>query len=234
MAGEKENDESGKRRIFIVDDHPLVREGLANIINQQPDLETCGEAEDSAEALARVAESRPDLALVDISLKNDSGLDLVKKLKAEYQDLAVVVLSMHDETFYAERALRAGASGYVMKRESTTGLLDAIRRALQGSVFLSDTMVNVLAKRLHAGGDAMADPVQALSDRELEIFRLVGEGRGSAQIAEDLHISIKTVQAYCARAKDKLGIGSMVELTRMAIRWHDAQSQVRGGGETSV
>ena len=213
-----------KSRIFIVDDHPLVREGLANLINQQADLETCGFAENSAGALSGVAQMRPHLAVIDVSLRNDSGLELIKKLKVEHESMPVVVLSMHDETFYAERALRAGASGYVMKRESTAHLLSAIRRALEGGVFLSDRMVNLLARRYRStGGELASDPVLTLSDREMEIFRLLGEGRTSSQIADDLHISLKTVQAYCARAKDKLGVGSLNELTRAAIRWHDAQ-----------
>jgi DNA-binding NarL/FixJ family response regulator len=223
MAAVQPNYLARKSRIFIVDDHPLVREGLANLINQQRDLETCGQAEDSPGAIGGIARTRPHLALIDISLKNDSGLELVKDLKAQHESLPVVVLSMHDESFYAERALRAGASGYVMKRESTSHVLAAIRRALEGGIFLSETVVGMLAKRYGARPrDEGGDPMMTLSDRELEIFRLLGEGRNSPQIADDLHISLKTVQAYCARAKEKLGLATYHELVRAAIRWHDA------------
>lgn len=212
-----------KHRIFLVDDHPLVREGLANLINQQDDLIVGGEAEDSAQAIAGIEASRPELALIDISLKNESGLDLVKTLETMFPLVALIVLSMHDEALYAERALRAGARGYVMKRETTKSVLTAIRRVLEGGTFVSDRVVNRMARKLTARGKAeVGSPVEQLSDRELEIFRLLGQGRTTSQIAEDLHLSLKTVQAYCARAKEKFGVGSLGELLRAAIRWEDA------------
>jgi DNA-binding NarL/FixJ family response regulator len=212
-----------KRRIFIVDDHPLVREGLTNLINGQSDLIVCGEAEDSAGAIAGIAKDRPDIALIDISLKNESGLELVKNLDNQFPLVALIVLSMHDEALYAERALRAGARGYVMKRETSRSVLACIRRVLEGGVYLSERVVNSMARRLSTSRKtAEASPVERLSDRELEIFRLLGQGRTTSEIAEDLHLSLKTVQAYCARAKEKFGVSSLGELLRAAIRWDDA------------
>jgi DNA-binding NarL/FixJ family response regulator len=212
-----------KRRIFLVDDHPLVREGLANLINEQNDLVVCGEAEDSAGAITGIGKTRPDVALVDISLKNESGLELVKNLETQFPLVALIVLSMHDEALYAERALRAGARGYVMKRESTKSVLASIRRVLEGGVYVSERVVNSMARRFSSSPKGVeSSPVERLSDRELEIFRLLGQGRTTAQIAEDLHLSLKTVQAYCARAKEKFGVSSLGELLRAAIRWEDA------------
>lgn len=211
-----------KRTVFLVDDHPLVREGLANLINQQTDLVVCGEAEDSAGAIAGIAHKTPEVALIDISLKNESGLELVKNLEAQFPLVALVVLSMHDEALYAERALRAGARGYVMKRETTKSVLTAIRRVLEGGTYVSERVVNRMARRMSSRKADAASPVEQLSDRELEIFRLLGQGRTTSQIAEDLHLSLKTVQAYCARAKDKFGVDSLGELLRAAIRWEDA------------
>jgi len=214
-----------KHRIFLVDDHPLVREGLTNLINEQNDLIVCGEAEDSAGAITRIAKARPDVALVDISLKNESGLELVKNLESQFPLVALIVLSMHDEALYAERALRAGARGYVMKRESTRSVLASIRRVVEGGVYVSERVVNSMARRFSTSPEgAESSPVERLSDRELEIFRLLGQGRTTAQIAEDLHLSLKTVQAYCARAKEKFGVSSLGELLRAAIRWEDATS----------
>jgi len=211
-----------RHRVFLVDDHPLVREGLANLINHQDDLTVCGEAEDSAEAMAGIARTQPDVALIDISLKNESGLELVKNLDDRFPELGQIVLSMHDEALYAERALRAGARGYVMKRETTKSVLTAIRRVLGGDTYISDRVVNVMARRMSSRKAAAKSPVERLSDRELEIFRLLGQGRTTSQIAEDLRLSLKTVQAYCARAKEKFGVSSLTELLRAAIRWEDA------------
>ena len=212
-----------RRRIFLVDDHPLVREGLTNLINGQNDLIVCGEAEDSSGAIAGIAKTRPDVALIDISLKNESGLELIKNLESQFPLVALIVLSMHDEALYAERALRAGARGYVMKRESTKSVLAAIRRVLEGGVYVSERVVNSMARRLNTSRKAAASsPVECLSDRELEIFRLLGQGRTTSQIAQDLHLSLKTVQVYCARAKEKFGVTSLGELLRAAIRWEDA------------
>ena len=212
-----------KSRVLVVDDHPLVREGLVNLINAQHDLMICGEAEDSAQAIAKIVKARPHVALIDISLKNESGLELVKHLASQFPQVALIVLSMHDETLYAERALRAGARGNVMKREATKNVLASIRRVLEGGVYVSEKVTSSMANALGSPGEAAScSPVERLSDRELEIFRLLGQGRTASQIAGDLNLSVKTVQAYCARAKEKFGVSSLVELLRAAIRWEDA------------
>ena len=216
-----------KSRVFIVDDHSLVREGLTNLINGQDDLVVCGEAKDSAQAINGIAKARPDVALVDISLTNESGLELVKQLAKQFPGVALIILSMHDEALYAERALRAGARGYVMKHETSKSVLAAIRRVLGGGVYVSERIVNRMALRVTSSREQVAgSSVESLSDRELEIFRLLGQGRTTSQIAADLNLSLKTVQAYCARAKAKFGVTSLTELLRAAIRWDDA-SQVK-------
>lgn len=223
MSAELSETVARKSRVFIVDDHPLVREGLANLINGQDDLIVCGEAEDSAEAIAGIMQARPDVALIDISLKNESGLELVKDLGKQCPLVPLIVLSMHDEALYAERALRAGARGYVMKRETSKSVLASIRRVLEGGVYVSERVVNRMANRLRPSrAAALSSPVERLSDRELEIFRLLGQGRTPSQIADDLNLSLKTIQAYCARAKQKFGVTSLTELLRAAIRWEDA------------
>ena len=212
-----------KRRVFIVDDHPLVREGLTNLINSQSDLMVCGEAKDSSEAVDAITKEPPDVAIIDISLTNESGLELIKNLAKQFPQVAVVVLSMHDETLYAERALRAGARGYVMKHETSKSVLASIRRVIAGDIYVSERIVNRMALRLTAARRrAGSSPVERLSDRELEIFQLLGQGRTPSEIARDLNLSLKTVQAYCARAKEKFGVTSLTELLRAAIRWDDA------------
>jgi DNA-binding NarL/FixJ family response regulator len=212
-----------KHGVFIVDDHPLVREGLTNLINRQSDLVVCGEAKDSAEALDGMTKERPDVAIIDISLTNESGLELIKQLVKQFPQVALIVLSMHDEALYAERALRAGARGYVMKHETSKNVLTSIRRIIGGDIYVSERIVNRIALRLTSARRAAASsPVERLSDRELEIFQLLGQGRTPSEIARDLNLSLKTVQAYCARAKDKFGVTSLTELLRAAIRWDDA------------
>ena len=216
-----------KSRVFIVDDHPLVREGLTNLINGQNDLIVCGEAKDSAQAIDGIPKAQPDVALIDISLTNESGLELLKNLGRQFPQVALIVLSMHDEALYAERALRAGARGYVMKHETSKSVLASIRRVLEGGVYLSERIVSRMALRSTSSRGAVASsPLERLSDRELEIFRLLGQGRTPSEIAGDLNLSLKTVQAYCARAKEKFGVTSLTELLRAAIRWDDA-SQVK-------
>jgi len=211
-----------KSRVFIVDDHPLVREGLTNLINGQDDLIVCGEAKDSAQTIEGMVKARPDVALIDISLENESGLELVKQLRSQFPQVALIILSMHDEGLYAERALRAGARGYVMKHETSKSVLASIRQVLAGGVYVSEKIVKRMALRVASSREALArSPVERLSDRELEIFRLLGQGRTTSQIASDLNLSLKTVQAYCARAKEKFGVTSLTELLRAAFRWED-------------
>ncbi len=209
-----------KTRVFLVDDHPLVREWLTNLIHQQPDLMVCGEAGSAAEALAAVAEARPDVAIVDLSLGGRSGLDLIRDLKERLRDLDVLVLSMHDENLYAERAIRAGARGYIMKREVTQNVVLAIRRVREGKLYLSGRVAERLAEKFASGrGADQGPPAARLSDRELEVFQMLGQGQSTRQIAETLCVSAKTVQAYCARIKEKLGIDTANELLREAVRW---------------
>lgn len=209
-------------RVFVVDDHPLVREWLANLIEQQPDLGVCGEADRAAAALAGIAATRPDVAIVDLSLGEGSGLELIRDLKLQHPDVAVLVLSMHDEDLYAERALRAGARGYIMKREVTRNVIEAIRRVLAGGTYLSERLAAALAEKLVRGTPpAPASPIARLSDRELEVFRMLGRGLATRQIAASLRVSAKTVQAYAARIKEKLALSSSTELLREAIRWEE-------------
>jgi DNA-binding NarL/FixJ family response regulator len=216
-----------KTKILLVDDHPLVREWLTNLINQQPDMVVCGEAESASHALTVIASTQPDLVVVDLSLKNGSGIDLIKDLKELHPALLVLVLSMHDESLYAERALRAGARGYVMKREVTKNIITAIRQVLAGQLHVSERMAARIASK-YAGAPPVTveSPVTLLSDRELEVFQLLGQGCETKQIAETLHLSMKTVQAYCARIKDKLKLTNATELLREAIRWEDQRNRV--------
>lgn len=211
-------------KVFLVDDHPLVREWLTNLIHQQADLVVCGEAETPAQALDAIARKKPDVAIVDISLKGGSGIELIKNIRMLRPPIPVIVLSMHEEDLYAERALRAGARGYIMKRETAKKVIMAIRQVLDGNLYLSERVKTLLAERFAEGGTATDNPsVDQLSDRELEVFQLLGQGCETRQIAETLHVSMKTVQAFCARIKEKLKLANATELLREAIRWHESQ-----------
>jgi DNA-binding NarL/FixJ family response regulator len=213
-----------KTGIFLVDDHPLVREWLTNLIHQQPDLTVCGEAEAAREALQGIARVKPAVAIVDISLKGASGIELIKNLKALHPEIAVIVLSMHDEELYAERALRAGARGYIMKRETTKRIVAAIRQVLDGKLYVSERLAAVFAEKfVDSRASASGSAVEQLSDRELEVFQLLGQGRETRQIADALHLSMKTVQVYYARIKEKLRLATATELLREAVRWHESQ-----------
>jgi DNA-binding NarL/FixJ family response regulator len=214
-----------KTKILLVDDHPLVREGLANLIRQHPDLEVCGEAGGEAQALQLLAGGLPDLAVVDLSLENGSGLDLIKSIKAMYPSVAMLVLSMHDESLYAERALRAGARGYLMKREAAKKVIQGIRTVLAGQLFVSEKMAAQMAERFVAGRPVGGPTMELLSDRELEVFQLLGQGQSTRQIADHLHMGFKTVQAYCARIKEKLQLANATELLRSAMRWSERQGE---------
>jgi len=213
-----------RRRIFLVDDHPLVREWLASMVALEPDLEVCGQAEEAAAALAVVPQARPDLMIVDLSLPRGSGLDLIKNMQAQFPAVRLLVLSMHDEASVAERAFRAGAHGYAVKRESGPRIIDGIRTVLEGKFYASPSLTAQLAGRMfggaaHSGGS----PEDLLSDRELEVFRLRGQGRSPKEIADRLGVSVKTVASYDARIKEKLGLGDAGELMREAVLWHDRQ-----------
>ena len=213
-----------KTRIFIVDDHPLVREWLSALLRQQPGLDLAGEADDASTALAAMLANPPDVAIVDLSLKNSSGLDLIKDLTEHLPGTQAIVLSMHDEVFYAERALRAGARGYVTKQEATERILEAIRTVQSGRIFATPTLLAQLAERMVGRPPTSpAGGVVTLSDRELDVFRRLGHGQTTRQVANDLSISIKTVQAYCARIKEKLSLANGAELVREAVRWCEQQ-----------
>jgi len=212
-------------KVFLIDDHPLVRESLTSLINQQPDLVTCGEAEDTPSAMRAIVREQPDVAIIDISLKEGSGMELIRLIKARAPRVAMIVLSMHDEKIYAERAIRAGARGYVMKRESTKRIITAIRQVLQGRLALSEQMSARFAEKFVSGRQTVGEsPVEDLSDRELEVFNLLGRGLETRQVAETLNVSIKTVQAYCARIKQKRKLSTATELLREAIRWNELQA----------
>lgn len=216
------DDKKHKGSIFLVDDHPLVREWLTNLINQQPDLAVCGEAESGPQAIKAIATLKPEVAIVDIALKGSSGIELIKSLKQCCPNVAVLVLSMHEESHYAERALRAGAKGYVMKRETSRKVIGAIRQVMEGKMYISDDIAAAMATQFVQGKTlATQSPTELLSDRELEVFELLGQGRGTRQIADALRVSVKTVQAYCARIKEKLNLASATELLREAVRWHE-------------
>lgn len=211
-----------KIKILLVDDHPLVREGVANLIRQQPDLEVCGEAAGEPQALAMIDCARPDVAVVDLSLENGSGLELIKSIKAMHPGVAMLALSMHDESLYAERALRAGARGYLMKREAAGKVIQGIRAVLAGQLYVSEKIAALMAEKFVEGSTAAAvSPVEQLSDRELEVFQLLGRGHSTRQIADHLHVGFKTVQAYCARIKIKLKLVNATELLRAAMHWHE-------------
>jgi len=211
-------------KVFLVDDHPLVRESLTNLINQQEDMEVCGEAEDAAQAQRWIGVNRPDIAIIDISMKERSGLELIKTVKLRHPDIGIVVLSMHDEKLYAERCVRAGARGYVMKRESTKRIVIAIREVQAGRLCVSDEVSSRFAEKFVGSKTLSAEsPMESLSNRELEVFNLLGHGLATRQVADSLHISIKTVQAYCARIKEKLQLSTAGELLREALRWQERQ-----------
>ncbi len=214
------------RRIFIVDDHPLIREGLAAQLANQPNMILCGEAEDVAEAIARIARAAPDLVIVDISLKNGNGIDLVKRLKGKDSSLVILVWSMHPESLYAERALRAGARGYVSKSKSASEIMEAVNALLDGRTYLSPELSeNLLCRLIGDKKSVEASRIESLTDRELETFELLGQGQTTLQIAAKMHVSRKTVETYRARIKEKLGLANAVELIQHSVQWVLAKTE---------
>jgi DNA-binding NarL/FixJ family response regulator len=221
VTAKSQNQTVAKKRILVVDDHPIVRQGLALLINREPDMLVCGEAEEAMGALHVLASAHPDVLIVDISLTGPDGLDLLKTIRTTHPTLPVLILSMHDESIYAERALRAGANGYIMKQEATEKVLVAVRRILSGEIYVSDLIANQMLKHYITGAGTLRNSsIADLSDRELEVFRLIGEGHGTRQIAEELHISVKTVESYQAHIKEKLSLRSARELMQHAIQWN--------------
>jgi DNA-binding NarL/FixJ family response regulator len=214
------NKSTKRARILIVDDHPAVREALAIRIGRQRDLEVCGEAADLSEALRLVTDTQPDVAVVDISFKTGNGIDLIKRIKIRNDRVRVLVWSMHSESLYAERALRAGALGYINKDQATDKIVEAIRRVLEGKVYLSDEVAEKLLHRaVGKQEDLTRSPLDALADRELEVFRLIGQGVKTADIAERLHLSVKTVETYRDRIRHKLNLTDGTKLAHYATQW---------------
>jgi DNA-binding NarL/FixJ family response regulator len=213
--------ELGRHRVLIIDDHSVLREGLAMVINQELDLEVCGEASDVPEGIQAVATVKPDAVIVDLSLTTGSGLEFIKDAKMKYPDLPMLVLSLHDEALYAERVLRAGARGYIMKRASTAELLAALRKVLSGQVYLSERMASLIVSEAVGKRETHSNEglLGSLSDRELEVFQLLGEGHGTRKIARALGLSIKTVSCYRQNIKSKLHLKDATELLHHAIQW---------------
>jgi DNA-binding NarL/FixJ family response regulator len=212
-----------KRKVFLVDDHPMVRERLAELISQEADLTVCGEAEDSITALKLIGQLQPDLAIVDITLKDTYGIELVKNLKEREGHIPVLVLSMHEESMYGERAIRAGARGYLNKQEASKKVVSAIRAILAGDIFVSDQMKSAMLQKMagagQRGGEGGGSPTDVLSDRELEVFQLLGQGMPVRQIAEMLFVSVKTVEAHREHIKQKMKFKTSSELLRYAIQY---------------
>lgn len=214
-----------RTKVLLVDDHPVLVEGLSLIINNEDDLEVCGHAEDVGGAMTLAGSLKPDLAIVDISLKDSDGIQLVKNLKARYPDLLTLVLSLHDEGLYAERALRAGASGYVMKQSPLATVLTAIRKVLDGGIYVSEKIADhMLAQASGAKSARSVSPIERLSDREREVFRKIGQGLGTKEIADQLHLSFKTVETYRAHIKIKLQIANAAEMIQKATLWVKEES----------
>ena len=218
-------DQKSKMTVLLVDDHPIVRQGLKQLLEAEDDMIVCGEAETASEALRVAGETTPELALVDLSLKDGSGLELIKDLKIRHPQIGVLVLSMHDETVYAERALRAGALGYIMKEKAPSRVIHALRTIHKGEVYLSETMAATVLKRVAGGASTTSDQlVSALSDRELEVFDLIGQGLPTRDIAERLHLSAKTIETYRENIKKKLCLKNSSELLQQAIQWRQSES----------
>jgi DNA-binding NarL/FixJ family response regulator len=210
-----------KKTVFVVDDHPIVRQGLTLLINREADLCVCGDAEEMHSALRAIQNLRPDILILDISLNGPDGLELLKHVRGFAPHLPVLILSMHDESIYAERALRAGASGYIMKQEATEKVLVALRRILSGEIYVSERIANSMLQHYVRGANSEPHSfISELTDRELEVFRLIGEGLGTRQIAEGLHLSVKTVESYQAHIKEKLCLRSARELVQHAVQWN--------------
>jgi DNA-binding NarL/FixJ family response regulator len=209
-----------RKRILLVDDHAVVRFGITQLINRQSDLVVCGEEEDASKALDAINALKPDLVIADISLKDSSGLELMRNIKAQCPRLPILVVSVHDESIYAELAFRAGATGYLMKQEALDRIPTAIRRVLEGSVYVSDALAaKMLQQRVRGQVDVQESPVKSLSDRELEVLQLIGQWKKTKEIAQELHLSVKTVEYYREQIKRKLTLRDASELTQYATSW---------------
>jgi DNA-binding NarL/FixJ family response regulator len=212
--------ETPKKQILLVDDHPIFRHGLEDLLEKQDDLAICGHADSAPTALAEMRRLNPDMAIVDISIKGSNGIELVKQMKAELPDLPILVLSMHDESLYALRALKAGALGYVMKAEALQHVIGAVRRVLDGRIFVSPRFgEKLIFKAVHGSESGSVSPVDRLSDRELEVLVMLGKGHNTKSIADELHLSVKTIETHRAHIKEKLGFTDASEMVRFAIDW---------------
>jgi len=221
MAQAKPNRVGDTRtRILLVDDHAVVRYGIAQLINRQADLVVCGEEENASNALSAIGKLKPDLVIADISLKDSSGLELMRNIKAQYSGLPVLVVSAHDESIYAEIAFRAGALGYLMKQEALDKIISAIRRVLSGNIYVSEALAaKILQQQIRGKTDIQESPVKGLSDRELEVFQLIGQWKKTSEIAQELHLSVKTIEYYREQIKRKLNLKNSAELTQHATAW---------------
>jgi len=225
VSARKKSPAAATKRILILDDHPMMREGLAQLIGNEPDLVVCGEAENANEAIDKINDLKPDLLLADITLPGKNGLELIKDVQALQPGLAVLVISMHDESLYTERVLRAGGRGYIMKQEGGRKLMLAIRQVLSGQIYVSEKMsAKILETFSGRRGDAAGSPVEKLTDREFEVFQLIGEGKATKEIAAHLRLSAKTVEVHRLNIKRKLNVHTAAELIRYAVRWVEGQS----------
>jgi len=219
---------SAKIRVFLVDDHPIVRRGFQLLLNLEPDFTVCGEADRGPGALQQILTLEPDVAIVDLSLKGSSGLELIKQVRAQGLKLKLLVFTMRDESLYAERALRAGADGYITKEEGTEKAIEAIRLLMQGKRYLSQKLAEKMMDRLVGNTGGADAAVEALTDRELEVLELIGSGLGSREIAQKLHLSIKTIESHREHIKAKLGLARAAELVNYAFNWfHGEQAEPR-------
>ena len=229
MAAQKPNVPKApmRKRILIVDDHPMMREGLRGVINRQPDMMVCGEAENAPQAMTAVQKLAPDLALVDITLPGKSGLELVKDLKVMHPQVVILAISMHDESLYAERMLRAGASGYITKQQPPEELIRAIRQVLDKRVYVSKEVSESLLRRFSWQPPTDASPTKLLTDREFEIMQLIGEGKAPKEIARQLHLSAKTIAVHAANIRQKLNLKTTAQLIRFAVQWEEPRNLAR-------
>jgi len=213
-------------KVYIVDDHPLVRQGLAQIIGKEEDMEVCGEAEDALSAMRGVGSTQPDALVVDISLQGNNGLELIKNVRAVYESLPILVFSMHEESIYAQRSLRAGAKAYVMKKEPSGKIVEAIRRIVKGEIYVSPRVADQVLHQIVSGpANSASSPIDRLTDRELEVVQLIGRGLSTREIAESLKLSVKTIESHRAHVKEKLGLRNATELVQFCVQWVDQQTQ---------
>ena len=214
-----------KTRILLVDDHPIVRQGIRMLVDLEEDMVVCGEAESEAEALRVIEQTQPQVAVVDLSLKDSSGLSLTREIRSRYPKVDVLVLSMRDEAFYAERVLRAGAKGYITKEQGTERIIEGIRKVLSGSIYLSEGMASKMLKVMVGGNASDRSPMERLSDRELSVFELIGHGLTTRDIAKRLHLSVKTVESHREHIKEKLILSGAPDLLKYAIQWVQCQTE---------